>query len=135
MFREGRVRPNTMKDIGWIALAGATGTVCRFLASGWAQRAAGDHFPWGTLAVNVVGCFLFGLVVSLAEGRELLSVRVKVILLAGFLGAFTTFSTFGFEAVNYLRDGQLGAGLLHVVAHNLLGLSGVLLGVWLGRLF
>lgn len=124
-----------MKDIAWIALAGAMGTVCRFLASGWAQRAAGDRFAWGTLAVNVIGCFVFGLIVSLAEGRELVSVRVTVILLAGFLGAFTTFSTFAFETSNYLRDGQLGTGLLHLVAHNLLGVLGVTAGVYLGRLF
>ena len=85
-----------MKYLIWIALAGAAGTVSRFLVAGWAQKFGGGRFPWGTLTVNLVGCFLFGLIFALIEDRVNITERVRHIVLIGFMGAFTTFSTFGF---------------------------------------
>lgn len=124
-----------MKYIVWIALAGAAGSVARFLVAGWAQNLGGGRFPWGTLAVNLLGCLLFGLMFALIEDRTAISERVRHIVLIGFLGAFTTFSTFGFETATLLRDQQwlLAAG--NVLAQNIGGIACVVLGLALARLF
>ncbi len=112
-----------------IGLGGFFGSIARYLASGAVQDLSRSiSFPWGTLAVNVLGCFLIGLVSQLAEGRGLLSDAVRGFLVVGFLGGFTTFSTFGSETYALLRGGQflLSAG-------NALGqLLACLAAVWLG---
>ena len=115
--------------------AGALGTLCRFGLSGLVQRLGGGSFPWGTLSVNVLGCFLFGLVWTLGEERMLVSGEHRLIILAGFMGAFTTFSTFAFESAQLLQDAEylLAAGNLAI--QNVLGLVSVILGIALGRLF
>lgn len=120
--------------IAAIALAGACGTLCRYLAATWTQRALGDAFPWGTLAVNALGCFLFGLVWMLAEDRLLVSGETRFVILVGFMGAFTTFSTFAFETAQYARDAQWSLALVNLAAQNGLGLICVFLGIALGRL-
>lgn len=118
-----------------IALAGALGTLCRYWISGWVSRQGEGSFPWGTLAVNVLGCFLFGLIWSLAEERFLISGQTRFIMLTGFMGALTTFSTFGFETQALLQDGQWTRALGNVAANNLLGLAAVWLGLNAARVF
>ena len=124
-----------LQRVGWLAVAGAAGTVGRYLMQALAVRLFGSQFPWGTLVVNVLGCFLFGVVWTLEQEHELVSPETRVILLVGFMGAFTTFSTFAFETVTLLRE----PGLLHAagnfLAHNVLGLLGVVAGVALVRQF
>src|SRR3954454_11719620 len=88
------------------AAIGAVGTVARWAMQGWVQRLSGSAFPWGTLAVNAVGCLLFGIVFAAAEERSLISSQTRMIILVGFMGAFTTFSTFAFETAAFLRDAQ-----------------------------
>jgi CrcB protein len=90
-------------------------------------------FPWATLVVNVIGCFLFGLIWSLAESRWAINNHVRVVVFTGFLGAFTTFSTYAFEAGQMLRDAQWLYLAIHVLAQNGLGLAAILLGFALGR--
>ncbi len=124
-----------MKYIIWIALAGALGTVSRFLVAGWAQNLGGGRFPWGTLAVNLIGCFLFGLVFALVEDRVSFSERVRHIILIGFMGAFTTFSTFGFETSVLLREQQWLLAASNVLAQNVGGILCVICGLALARLF
>ena len=80
-------------EILWIALAGALGTLARYGLGGAVQTVLGQNFPWGTLVVNAIGCLLFGLVWTLAEERLLISGHLRFIVLVGFMGAFTTFST------------------------------------------
>ena len=87
-----------------IAGAGALGTLSRYGLAGFVQRIAGAGFPWGTVTVNVVGCFLFGLVWTLGGERMIISAEARTIILTGFMGAFTTFSTFISET------GQLATG-------------------------
>ncbi|MBI1175958.1 fluoride efflux transporter CrcB [bacterium] len=123
-----------MKDLAWIALAGAVGTVSRYAVAGWAQKLGGAKFPWGTLAVNMIGCFLFGLIFALAEERFVLSSRVRIIFLTGFMGAFTTFSTFGFETAGMVRDGQWISALTNLAVQNVGGIICVLLGFALARI-
>ncbi len=112
-----------------IALGGAAGAVCRYLVAGWVQSSAESLFPFGTLAVNVVGCFLFGILATMLTGAILVPEPVRLLLLVGFLGAFTTFSTFGWETMAMLDDGEAGLAIANVLASNLLGFAGVWLGL------
>lgn len=116
-----------------LALAGGLGALCRFLSASWVQgRAPGSHFPWGTAVVNVVGCFLFGVIYTLGERRVGIGPETRAIVLTGFMGSFTTFSTFSFEAHGLLMAGRYGLAAANVVGQNLLGLLAVGLGISLG---
>jgi CrcB protein len=120
---------------GMLAAAGALGTLARYGLGGMVQRATNSSFPWGTLAVNALGSFLFGFVWSLAEERLVISGETRFIILTGFMGAFTTFSTFSFETSTMLRDTEwlLAAG--NVLGQVVLGLLLVFVGLFVGRLF
>jgi CrcB protein len=122
-----------MREIGLLAVAGALGTLFRYALGGAVQRLIGSDFPWGTLAVNALGCFLFGVVWTMAEERMVISGQTRFILLTGFMGAFTTFSTYAFETSGFLRDSQwlLAAG--NLLGQNALGLACVFLGFVAGR--
>lgn len=117
----------------WIGLAGALGTVARHGLSGAVQRLSGAGFPWGTLAVNVIGCFLFGLVWSLVESRPAVSAEMRSLIFIGFLGAFTTFSSFTYETSELVRGAQWLAAAGNVLAQNGLGLVALFGGLALGR--
>ena len=123
----------TPSKLAWLAVLGAAGTLARYGLGGFVQRLHGGAFPWGTLAVNALGCFLFGLVWTLAEERLVISGETRTIVLLGFMGAFTTFSTFAFETGAMLRDTEwlLAAG--NLLAQNGLGLGFFFLGAALGR--
>ena len=117
-----------------LALAGALGAVARYAVGLAALRLIPGTFPWGTFTVNVLGCFLFGLFVGIAEHRLFLSEGGRVIVLVGFLGAFTTFSSFAFDTSILLRDQQWALAITNIAAQNVLGVCGILLGIALGRL-
>jgi CrcB protein len=123
----------TPERIIWLAVAGAVGTLARYGVSNLVHRVHASSFPFGTLTVNLVGCFLFGLVWTLAEERLVLSGAARLVLLVGFMGAFTTFSTYAFETGALLRDAEWLAAATNVLAHNLLGLVALFGGVALGR--
>ncbi len=122
-----------MNKLIWLALAGVGGTLARYGMSGWVQRLAGAGFPYGTFAVNLTGCFLFGLIWSLAENRLWINNEVRTVILLGFLGAFTTFSSFAFETSQMIRDGQWMAAGLNITGQNVLGIAGLFVGLALGR--
>ena len=125
------MRPQLLLLIG---LAGAVGALTRYLVAGWVSTRASESFPWGTLAVNMIGCFLFGFIFSLAEERMLISAQTRTIVLTGFMGSLTTFSTFAFESSQLLNDGEwmlLAANLAGSVA---LGIVLVVVGLVVGRL-
>ena len=119
----------------WIAAAGAAGTLARFGLTGLATRWAGGSFPYGTFVVNIMGCFLFGMVWMLADQRALISGEARFIILTGFMGAFTTFSTFAFETGQFLRDAQWLAAGGNLFAQNVVGITALLLGLAVGRWF
>jgi CrcB protein len=123
-----------MSKIALIALAGACGTLCRYWLSGLVYDLMGRDFPWGTWAVNIAGCFLFGLVWILAEERGFLSAQARILILTGFMGAFTTFSTFIFESGGLLNDGQWLKLALNLAGQNLVGFAALYLGTGLGRI-
>jgi len=113
-----------------IGLGGAAGAVSRYLATGWIQGLSGGFFPWGTLVVNVVGSLALGFVVvwlqasvSSAELRELVTI--------GFLGSFTTFSTFSYETVAMLRDGEWWRAGGYTTGSMVLGAVAVAVGALL----
>lgn len=123
-----------MDKIVWIGVAGALGALARYELGGLVQKISGAAFPWSTLAVNVLGCLAFGLIWSLAEGRGLISPDLRTILLTGFMGAFTTFSTFAFETDGFFRAGQYGLGFANIGLQLVIGLVAMAAGQALGRL-
>jgi len=117
-----------------IALAGAAGTLARYFLGGLVQRLYGGAFPWGTFAVNISGTFLFGFVWSLAEERLVISGEARAVVLVGFMGAFTTFSTFMFETGELLRDSQFALAFGNIALQNVVGIIFLILGLAAGRL-
>jgi len=114
-----------------IGLGGFFGATARYGLSGLVQQYAGASFPAGTLAVNVLGCVAIGGLMSLVEDRQMLSPEVRLLLLVGFLGSFTTFSTIGYETFDLLRQGQLWLAAANAGANLFIGMLGVGLG-WAG---
>jgi CrcB protein len=93
--------------IAYIALGGILGTVARYVLQGWVQQRSGlATFPVGTLAINLIGSFVLGLVIRLATGSTLISPDLRAALTIGFCGAFTTMSTFSYESMKLLADGE-----------------------------
>jgi len=119
--------------IAFLAAAGACGALARYGLSGVVQHLCGSRFAWGTLAVNAMGCLLFGLVWTLAEERLVISGETRAIVLTGFMGAFTTFSTYAFETTRFLNDSQWSLAAANMVAQNGLGLICILVGLAAGR--
>lgn len=114
-----------------IGTGGFIGSVARYLLSMTIQRAAnGILFPFGTLSVNLIGCLLIGFLAGLAEFRGLLSPELRMFFLIGILGGFTTFSTFGYETFQLLRDGQNAFALTNIIASVVVGI----IAVWAGFL-
>jgi len=118
-----------------VAVFGAAGAVARYAVSGWAHQLLGTRFAYGTLAVNLIGCLLLGLLGHLMTTTEAVSPTTRAALGIGFLGAFTTFSTFGWETFQYLEDGAWPAAAGNVAANVLLGLAAVWAGVTIGRIW
>ncbi|NIL98780.1 MAG: fluoride efflux transporter CrcB [Planctomycetales bacterium] len=122
-----------MRLILLIAAAGAAGAVGRYLLGGWTYRLLGDSFPYGTLAVNMLGCFLLGTVQQLGQQTDLLTQETRVAIAIGLLGALTTYSTFGYETFRLVEDGRWQPALANIAAHLLLGLFAIWLGITLVR--
>jgi len=116
----------------WLAAAGAAGTLLRAAANGVALRLFGPAFPWGTIAVNVVGSFAFGAIYGVARSRGGISTAHETVILVGLLGGFTTYSTFAFQSVEMLQAGRLVPAVAYVVGTNVAALA----ATWAGlRLF
>jgi fluoride exporter len=117
----------------YVALGSALGGVARYLLGGWVQRAAGGVFPWGTLAVNLSGSFLLGLISRYAIESAGVSAEVRTLLTIGFCGGYTTFSTFSWETTRLLEDGDWPRAGLYAVASVTLALAGTLGGIAAAR--
>jgi len=124
-----------LHKLAWLAVAGGAGTLLRYWVGGVVPRFCGESFPWGTLVINALGCLLFGLVSTLTEERLIISGETRQILLTGFMGAFTTFSTFAFETGEFMRDAQWWAAIVNLLAQNGLGLLCLFVGFAVGRYF
>jgi CrcB protein len=116
--------------IAAIAAGGSVGAVLRYVVARGVQRFAGESFPLGTLTVNVVGCFLFGLLAAaLTSPAVLVREEYRLALLVGFLGAFTTFSTFGADTIALIADRQMARAVAYVLLSNVVGFTAVWLGM------
>jgi CrcB protein len=114
-----------------VGLGGFVGAILRYTVSGFVQNVSGSiSFPYGTLAVNILGCLLIGMLAQIVDSRNVLSADVRLFIFIGLLGAFTTYSTFGHETLGLLRDGRIGLALINVGLQVVLCLS----AVWFGRL-
>lgn len=122
-----------MLNIAIVAAGGAIGSVFRYLAGVWSVRLAGANFPWGTLAVNVVGSFLIGLLVELVARRMNASAEMRLFLVTGVLGGFTTFSSFSLDAVSLFERGAPGLSAVYILASLIVSISAVFAGLALGR--
>ncbi len=124
-----------MSELLAVGCGGFVGAVARWGLASWVQRMWGGAFPMGTWAANMLGCLLIGLVFALVEARPDLPPHVRLFLMVGLLGAFTTFSTFGHETLDLLRGGSWWLALLNVLGSVTVGLLAVMAGRWLGRVF
>jgi CrcB protein len=120
-------------EVIYIAVAGAAGALARYYVGGFAQRGLGTAFPYGTLIVNLLGSFLIGFIMQAGINTDLIPRTVRVALTIGFLGAFTTFSTLGYETLGYLRDGAWLLGISNILLNLVPGLLAVLLGAYLAQ--
>jgi len=116
-----------------IALGAAAGANARYLIGVWAGNRLGADFPYGTLIVNLVGSFVLGFLLTLGTGRLQLSPEARLLFAVGFLGSFTTFSSYTVESLNLLREAALWRGLLNILANNVAGLLCAVLGAALAR--
>lgn len=114
-----------------VALGGIIGASSRYCLQGVVYNWLGVMFPWGTLIVNLLGCFIIGFLLELSESRVVISSDLKVFLTIGILGSFTTFSTFSYESMALLRDGEFVLSITNILSHVIGGLclawSGMLL--------
>ena len=123
-----------MSMILLLAVAGAAGTLSRYGLGGLAQRITGAGFPYGTLVINLLGCLVIGYTMQIALNTDIIPETARVVVTIGFLGAFTTFSTFSYETVRLFEDGAWVPAVLNIATNVGLGLAATLLGKLLGRI-
>ncbi len=121
-----------LKKVSIVMLGGGLGAASRYGIGLLTAKAWGAQFPWGTLTVNLIGCFLIGLIFALADRVRLLTPDMRLLLITGYLGALTTFSSFSLETINAARAGLTFQPLVNILVNNLGGLGLTLAGLWLG---
>jgi fluoride exporter len=117
-----------MVKLLFVGLGGFIGTLARYWLSGLIARRYGETFPYGTLVVNAIGCFLIGFLFYFFYDRSLTTPTTRTVVFIGLIGGFTTFSSYGLQTLTLLRDGEVFLALMNIVASNVL----CLLLVWLG---
>jgi len=122
-----------MKAILAISFGGVAGSLARYYLSLLVQKQTVSAFPYGTLAVNLIGCLFIGFVMQIAMIKPAFSNTIKLFLVTGFAGAFTTFSTFSHETISLFMQNNVSAALTNIVLSNLLGLAAVAIGVFTAR--
>ena len=122
-----------MKDFLAISVAAILGANLRYVLSRFAAKEFGPVFPYGTLVINVLGSFIVGLFITWTTERVLVDPRWRLLVVVGFCGSFTTFSSYAFESMSFFEQGQYGLMLANIFSNNLLCLVGALAGVALAR--
>lgn len=122
-----------MSRLFWICLGGAVGTGARYILAGWVLRLLGPAFPFGTLLINVLGSFAISVVMHLALSAKLIAPTLRLTLATGVLGGFTTYSTFNYETLAYLREGNWAVGITNAAATVLLCLAAGIAGLAFAR--
>ena len=123
-----------MIQIIYVAIAGAIGALCRWGIGKAAVRLFGPAFPWGTLTVNLAGCFLIGLIMHIGLATDKLPHALRIALTIGFLGAMTTFSSFSYETAMLIEQARWMAAGINIFCNLILGLTATVAGLTLGRI-
>jgi fluoride exporter len=118
----------------FIAAGGAAGAIARYLVQGWAQDLTGGRFPWGTFAVNISGSFLLGVVFAIGIDRAALAPEVRVPVMIGFIGSYTTFSTLMLESWRLVEEGDYLFLLGNLVGSVVVGMVALVAGLAMGRM-
>jgi CrcB protein len=123
-----------MEKLLLVMVGGSLGAASRYGISLMAANLWGTRFPWGTLTVNLAGCFLIGLLFGLSDRVRMLTPEMRLLLITGFLGALTTFSTFSIETVSAGRAGLMVQPVVNILINNLGGLALTVMGLWIGSM-
>jgi CrcB protein len=123
-----------MDKVLWISIGAVLGANLRYWVGDWAAQRFGSSFPYGTLLINLSGSFLLGLIVSMSMENFIIDPRLRLLLTIGFLGSYTTFSTYAYESIALISQGQWGLGLFNLLGSSLLGVLFAVLGIWLGKI-
>jgi CrcB protein len=123
-----------MVNLLYVGIGGFIGAVLRYLLSGFFYNIFGDRLPYGTFAVNIIGCFVLGFFITLAEGKFIISPQMRSFFAIGLLGAFTTFSTFSFETFALLQDELYVSAFSNILISVLVGIFAVWAGIILAKL-
>ena len=124
-----------IRNILLVGLGGAVGSMARYLCQKWFAENYLHPFPWGTFTVNLLGCFLLGVIYAAGEKTTMLTPQTRLLLTTGICGGFTTFSTFAFENMTLLRSGDISYFLLYALGSVVSGILLVFAGVALIKLF
>lgn len=116
-----------------IAIGGGIGSVSRYLTSQWLAQRLGAFFPYGTLAVNIIGCFIIGLFMTIATEKFVVNPLWRLLITVGFLGGLTTFSSFSYETMKLLEDAEYWLALSNVALNCLIGFSATWVGMMVAR--
>lgn len=122
-----------MRDLAAVAVGGAIGASLRWALGTWIVQRTGAGFPWSTLAINVGGAFLIGVLMALSLERGVLTGDWRLFLGTGVLGGFTTFSTLSYESIALMQDGLWAAGFVNMFGSGVAGLLAAWLGLVVGR--
>jgi fluoride exporter len=123
-----------IKNLLLVAFGGGVGSIARYLCQKWLGENYAHPFPWGTFVVNLIGCFLIGIIYAASEKTTFVGPQVRLLLITGFCGGFTTFSTFAFENMNLLRTNDTVYFLIYAIGSVLLGIIAVFAGIGLMKL-
>ena len=117
----------------WVGLGGFLGFIARYLLSGWAAARWGVIFPWGTFIINISGSFILGFFLAFAQERPWVHPQARLLFAIGFVGAYTTFSTYTYESIRLMMNGQFALAAAYIVGSVVFGLVAVFAGVALGN--
>jgi CrcB protein len=119
----------------WVGIGGLAGAIARFAMTRYASGRFGDAYPWGTFTINLIGAFLIGLFLTWLNERSIAAPEARLALAVGFLGGYTTFSSYTFEAVAMAQRGNWLGALSYVLGSNVLGLAACVVGIVVARRF
>ena len=122
-------------NLSLVFVGGGIGAVARYWMQGIVYRFMSGVFPYGTVVVNVLGCFMIGLLMTGMEERFMVNPSLRIFITIGILGGFTTFSSFSFETIALFQDGEVFFGMLNILASVVICLSATYIGVVIGKLF
>lgn len=123
-----------MEKFLWISIGAIAGANLRYWVSDWAANRWGSNFPFGTLLINLSGSFMLGLIMATGTDHYVIDPRLRLVLTIGFLGSYTTFSTYSFESISLLQQGQVWLALFNLLGSSLLGGVFALAGIWIGKM-